>query len=234
MHIIIDVLLIVIIAFCAWRGFKNGIILGICGILALVISITGANIVAKSYSSVFVDAMQPFVSGIVDGTVSKVINPEPTDVLKYPLSAAEKRDTFYVSYSAMKELRLADKTAEAIAQDTYEHSEAVNQKMNNNITLALSKSLAFMLTFIICFAILAIVFAVLGSLISIKFNIPQIGKVDWIAGIVLGLIRGIMIVLVLVMAFRVLNMFVPENIIGKTWIFRNLMENNLIANILKI
>ena len=42
MHIAIDVVLLAIVVYCGWRGYRNGIIRGICGLLAIVIALYGA------------------------------------------------------------------------------------------------------------------------------------------------------------------------------------------------
>ena len=54
-----DVLFILIILVCAWRGYKNGIIRGICGILAIIVSLYGANLIATAYSDEFTGMAKP-------------------------------------------------------------------------------------------------------------------------------------------------------------------------------
>ena len=48
--LIIDIVLIAIVVFCAWRGFRAGLITSIIGVVAVVVAIYGANLIAATYS----------------------------------------------------------------------------------------------------------------------------------------------------------------------------------------
>lgn len=67
MRIALDIAIVAIVALCAWRGYRAGIINGICGILAIIIAIYGANLIANTYSDELIGALDPFISGIVEG-----------------------------------------------------------------------------------------------------------------------------------------------------------------------
>jgi len=67
MRFALDIVIVAIVLLCAWRGYRAGIINGICGIIAIIIAIYGANLVAHTYSDELISAMDPFVSGIVEG-----------------------------------------------------------------------------------------------------------------------------------------------------------------------
>ena len=66
MHWIIDLVLLLIILLCAWRGFRNGLIAGILAVCAVLFSIYAADILADTYSGEFTKMLEPFVTGAVD------------------------------------------------------------------------------------------------------------------------------------------------------------------------
>ena len=47
---IIDFVLVAIILICGWCGYKKGLIMGIGGIIAIILSLLAANLLAKSFS----------------------------------------------------------------------------------------------------------------------------------------------------------------------------------------
>jgi len=73
MGIIIDAVLVIIVLFCIWRGFKNGLIRGVAGIIALVISIFLSNLVATAYSDDFAGMLNPFLGGVIDTALGDTI-----------------------------------------------------------------------------------------------------------------------------------------------------------------
>ena len=48
MKAIIDIILIIIIAMCTWNGYKRGLVGGVAGILAIIISLLGASILSAA------------------------------------------------------------------------------------------------------------------------------------------------------------------------------------------
>ena len=49
MKAILDIIFIAIILACAWTGYKKRLIMGIGGILAIIISIYGANLLSNTF-----------------------------------------------------------------------------------------------------------------------------------------------------------------------------------------
>lgn len=244
--IAIDVVLVLIVAYCAWRGFRNGIIRGICGILAIIVALYGANLVATVYSSEFTGMLRPFVSGIVDSSVSKVLSggeeePEAMAVARIDgdeeteertimiLSDKEKEDVYTVCFAAMRYLGLSEKAADKIAASTAEVTSNVGQQMSADLTTKLCETMAFVATFAICFILLAIIFAVIGNVIDLTFAIPGIEKVEPFIGIVFGIARGILVILVIGMFFRYAGILLPEGTIESTKIFSRLVSADLVA-----
>ena len=79
MSYILDIVLILVIALCAWRGYKSGIIISFIGIIAIIVSVFAGNLVAKTYHSDFAGVMHPFVGGMVDSAVSTSLGTEVMD-----------------------------------------------------------------------------------------------------------------------------------------------------------
>ena len=71
--LIIDIAILVILVICGWNGFKNGIIRGICGIIAVILALYGASVVSKMYSNEFTSMLKPFVGGMIDRSMAKVL-----------------------------------------------------------------------------------------------------------------------------------------------------------------
>ena len=72
MHILIDLFIVLIIGLTAWRGWKKGVIVGLCGLLTLAVSVYGANVVATAYYTEYTQILDPFISGYVDTSTALV------------------------------------------------------------------------------------------------------------------------------------------------------------------
>ena len=248
MHIAIDVILLAIVAYCGWRGYRNGIIRGICGILAIVIALYGANLIATVYSSEFTGMLNPFMSGIVDSAVSAVINggEEEDPPRRLPLDEEEeeetkekrsvmiltdkeKDDVYSVCFASLRYLGLSEDAAEKLASDTADETSQVGQQMNVDLTGKICEQMAFVITFLICFILIAILFAVVGNIIDLTFAIPGIEKVEPYIGILIGLARGVFIILIIAVFFRYAGLAFHEGTLEKTKLLWKLMGSDLIT-----
>ena len=257
MNIVIDLILVAIIAYCAWRGFKNGIIRGICGFLGLLVALYGANIVASVYSPEFTGMLNPFVSGVVDTSVSKVLEYDGTEIEEEDrisfslrdtddeedeeekekskssrlvlLTDAEKEDVYTVCFASCRYLGLAESASDIVAAKVAENTASVGQRMSADLSDGLCETLSFALVYAVAFTLIAIVFAVIGNLINLTFRIPGIEKVESYVGLAIGILRGILLVMIIMVLFRYAGMLISDEVIDKTILPKLLINSNPVA-----
>lgn len=238
----IDIVLVIIVAFSAWRGFRNSFIRGIFGVLAIIIAIYGANLIAKTYSGEFTGMLEPFVSGIVDKSIAGVIGKDSEDSISE--DTGEMRDTsdteteslsdiFTISYKALRKIGLMEEASRKMAENVQGEIDSAGQQMSNNLTQKLCSTLAYIAVFGISFILIAIIFAVFGNVVNLAFSLPGIEMVDKIAGLVMGLLRGLLIILAIGVIMRYLGLLSAVTI-EKTVLLKYIINNNPIANILGI
>ncbi len=223
-----DVLFAVIIVVCAWRGYKNGIIRGICGILAIIVSLYGANIIATAYSDEFTGMAKPFVEGIVDTSVSNVLNDAKKTMIT--VRTSDKDDVYTVCYAASRELGICDAAADKLAREMADDTSVVDQEMTELLSAKLCSKLAFAGLAAIAFILIAIVFAVIGNLINLSFQIEALGAAEPIIGTLLGIAKGIIIVLALATIFRYTGKIIPDTAVETTKILPHILNNNPVAD----
>lgn len=243
--IVIDAVLVLIVLFCIWRGFKNGLIRGVCGIIALIISIFVANLVATAYSSDFSGMLNPFISGVVDTALDNTITSgdygsgilggagSPANGNTSGQGSQTGNNIYDITSATLQKLGLPSKPTELISQQVGSEVNTIGRELSGNITEKLSDALAYAAVFIICFILLEIIFAVIGNLANLIFSLPGLEGVDKIAGSILGLAKGVIIVLVIALALRYLGLISAKTIDG-THILKLLINHNPIANILGI
>ncbi|NLB29381.1 MAG: CvpA family protein [Clostridiales bacterium] len=238
--VIIDVALIVIVIICAFRGFRNGMIRGLFGFLVIVLSLVLANAAASAFSDEFTDALRPFVGGIVDGQVQDILSPEGSktdrgeDGKKAPVVYEYDSSTTHgMVMNTLKGLGFLDSVAESIAESIGGETRETGYALSDIIGTKLSSALAHIAVFAIAFLLLSIVFAILGNLLNVVFSLPGLRLVDQIVGTVLGLFKGIVIVMFFALVFRYLGL-AGIDISDETSVLLYFAEHNVIANLLGI
>lgn len=227
---IIIILLLGIVALCTWRGYKDGIIRGVCGILAIIISLYLAGVVAKMYNDEFDGMLTPFISGMVDSSVDKVLSDD--DEVVVHISDSEKSDVYMLSYAVSRQLGVVDNAAKLIAEETADECDSVNQNMCSVLSDKLCAKFAYIAVYCVSFIVIAIVFSVIGNIINVSLIIPKLGIIEPIAGAVIGLIRGIILMYAVAMFLRYLGIIIPDELIeGSKLVFKIVNDNPVAGKI---
>ena len=229
----IDVAIIVIVAFCGWRGYKSGLIRGAFGVAALLVSLLVANVAAKTYSQEFTGMLTPFVGGIVETTLTTITEENISFDLPdaSPNKAIEAAD-FKTAYNVLRQLGLPDVSAQNVAEKTTEDNDG-SSYLPDLITEKLSSVLAYIAVFAVAFILLTIVFTVIGNLVGLMFSLPGLALVDSIAGTLLGLAKGLLIVFALTTVARYAGIISPA-LLDETKLLGYLVVNNPIAEIIGV
>ncbi len=250
MNILIDVALVLLVLLFAWRGFRNGFIRGVFGVLAIIVAIYGANLVAKTYAEDFTGMLQPFVSGVVDKAYSDILDRgEAEDSDNSDEAAAgtgdingtaesDKEDQKYsnvynTSYETLRKIGISEGASRQIAEKIGGRIDTVGYMMSANLTDVLCDTLAYIGVFTVVFILIAIFFAVIGNIINLAFSLPGIESVDRIIGLFLGILKGLLIVLALALIVRYLGLLAPDTI-EKTTILKYILNTNPLADILGV
>ncbi|MCL2125324.1 MAG: CvpA family protein [Oscillospiraceae bacterium] len=223
----IDIAVLAIIAFCGWRGYRNGLIRGVFGVVTLIVSLLIAGIAANAYSEEFTDMLDPFVGGIIDSTIGEYRESEAEfDLTKYE----NESEDFKTAYSTLRKIGLPESAAAGVSKMVLEEDESGARPgtLSDRIASKLSSVLAFVAVFGIAFILLAIIFTVIGNLVGFVFSLPGLKIVDIAAGVAFGLAKGLLIVLVLAAVVRYAGLFAPDTI-NSTSVLKYFVNNNMVA-----
>jgi len=225
---LIDLTIIGIVVFCSWRGYRNGLIRGVFGIVTLVAALFLANIAADAYSEEFTGMLKPFVGGIIETSISDVAE---DDFEPEKFVHENKSEEFITAVNALRNIGLPIPAAVRIAEQAVE--DEVEKFLADKLANKLSSVLAYVAVFGVAFILVAIVFAVIGNLIGFVFSLPGLKLLDIIAGVVFGLAKGLLIVLVLAAVMRYFGLLALDILEGTT-VLNYLVNNNIIADMLGI
>lgn len=228
----IDLAIIGLVAFCAWRGYKNGLIRGVFGIVSLVVALIIANAAAQAYAKEAKPILMPFAAGLVDSTLIEL---EENNIEYQPLAHDHERsdEAFGLAYVALRQIGFPEAAsvslAEKVADDPLSYLDATSYI--ESLAEKITDTLSFVAVFGIAFMIVAIVFAVIGNLVGFVFSLPGLKQIDIIAGAAFGLVKGVIIALVIAVILKYFGLF-SASIIEGTALLEYLTGSNIIANII--
>ncbi|MEL4106636.1 CvpA family protein [Oscillospiraceae bacterium WX1] len=233
MSIAIDVILVLLVAFSAWRGYKNGFIRGIFGLLSIIAAIYGASLAASAFSSEVTGMIEPFVAGVVDKASTDVLKSGEAKTQDAVIKETDKTDVYKVSFAMLRDVGVAKSAASHLAEKVSAEITTVGRQMTDYLTSRLSDALSYVIVFALAFLLLTVIFAFVGNIINLAFSIPGVALPDQVIGLILGLAKGVLIVFALAVIVRYLGILSAETI-EKTTVLKYILNVNPLSSILGV
>ena len=222
MKAVIDIVLLAILLHGAWSGYKKGLIMGIGGILCIVVSIYGANLLANTFSYDVVPALKPFAGGFVEsridgeGGVLEAMGWDDNDysaadlLEQYPERKAE------FAQECFENLGIDSRSANVMAEEAIFHSAESDDDMVDSVIHILCQRVSYVGCFVLAFLMILIILTVIGNLPNLSYKIPHLDIVNDVMGVLLGIVNGAMLCAVLVWCLKFLGMIIGSGTLEDT------------------
>ena len=192
MKLIIDVVILAIIALCTWNGYKRGLVGGVAGVLAIIISVFGGTILSSAYAGEVVPALEPFVDGYVDSQKNRDIMLENMGYGKSDLSLEDiliDDPSLRYDYAeeAMRLMGFNEKRIEELSVKAIQLSEETGA---NAIVAVLCDTITYVAGLTIAFLLILIMLTAIANVFNLSLRLPNMETLDEVGGAVIGFVQG--------------------------------------------
>lgn len=225
MKAVIDIVLIIIIALCTWNGYKRGLVGGVAGILAIVVSLLGASILSAAYAHEVVPAIEPFVDGYVDSSKNRsaILERMGYGDSDFSLEDILREDSslrYDYAYECLKDLGLYDKRAEELAARAVATADASGVTMTKAVVTVVCDTVTHVGTMVIAFLLILILLVAIASIGNLSFRLPNMENIDEIGGAVLGFAKGFLYCVLLCWLLSYLGLLIGKETMAHTTLGR--------------
>ena len=239
MRTILSLLFLAILVYSGWSGYKKGLIMGVLGVLAFVISVYGANLLSQTYSGEVVDALRPFASGYVEvNVVDKEVRPL-MGIEDTALSTADYfalypgRETEFCTMIYQK-MGIFDATSEQMAEEAMDYARENGVAVTDAVVEVLCRRISFAAAFLLAFLMILIALTVIGNIPNISFKIPNLDGLNDVGGAILGVVQGVCLLLVFGWALKFTGLLIPQETLAETFLVPWFMDQSLLVQYLGI
>ena len=241
--VILNTVLIVTVIVCAWQGFKKGVIMGMIGVLVIILSLYGAQLLSDTFSYEVIPVLKPFVSGYVESSVEDAAFAaygfEPDINGEYHVSrsvndllAEQPESRYAISRSVYRSLGIYSDMADGLAEKTVEYADQNNTGLVTSTVTVLCQSVTwyggFLLGFILVFATLTVAV----NILNISFEIPYVGLFNHLGGLAIGVFSGLLLCAVIVWSIQFTGLIMPESVMGEAGVVGWLLDQKMLAGII--
>ena len=225
MKVVIDIVLIIIIALCTWNGYKRGLVGGVSGILAIIISLLGASILSAAYAHEVVPALEPFVDGYVDSSKNRSAILERmgyggSDLSLDDILAQDSSLRYDYAYECLSDLGLYEKRAEELATKAVAYAQESGVSMTDAVVAVLCDTITRVVTTVIAFLLILILLVALASIGNLSFRLPNMENLDEVGGAVLGFAKGFLYCVLLCWLLSFLGLVIGKETMAHTTLGR--------------
>lgn len=195
MKLIIDVVILAIIALCTWNGYKRGLVGGVAGVLAIIISVFGGTILSSAYAGEVVPALEPFVDGYVDSQKNRDIMLENMGYGKSDLSLEDillDDPSLRYDYAeeAMRLMGFNEKRIEELSVKAIQLSEETGANLTDAIVAVLCDTITYVAGLTIAFLLILIMLTAIANVFNLSLRLPNMETLDEVGGAVIGFVQG--------------------------------------------
>lgn len=200
-YIIIDVIIVVLLVFFAWRSARKGLILSLFGLLGLVVALFGARFVSNTFYEPVSDIIEPGIYQSVKNLEKRAFSG-----LEFDLDASiDPTVENLVDILREQELfpGLVDLLEDAVDHDSFFEDAAGSA--TETLATYLSRLLSRIALFAIGFVVILLVWFLISRALDLAFKLPILNVINTAGGAVFGLIKAAVVIIILVWIAQMFN-----------------------------
>lgn len=250
MPILLDLILVAVLVLFAWLGAKRGFVLTLCGLLAAIVALVGANLLAGFLAPKVAQALEPVITEKLEIALEEQFEEQfeaiqsgdplhsssipgsqqaPLPIDPDQIQTAQREIPLQEVLGALRELGLyeelidsVDEAVEAGALDAAAGAAAA-------VAAAVAESVAYTLIFLVSFLLLLLLWSILAHTLDLVTKLPGLNFLNKTGGALLGLVKGCIILFVAVWALRVTGTILPEETVKQSYLLPLFLSFNPVA-----
>lgn len=227
--ILLDLAVLAVLALCAWRGAARGLVLTLCGLLAVVVAFLGSTWISNQFSEPVSEFIRPYISGYMETLLDDSLDQfheHATGIrpsLQLPSDDAAQAPTEVQAslndiLTALSESPLFSGLISSISDAVSAGSLSIAASALTAVADYLSLQLARAGLFFLSFVLILILWWLVSHALDLAFKLPVLRTFNEAGGLILGLLKGALILLVACWAISFFEL-IPSETIQQTWLF---------------
>ena len=232
---IFDLIVLIVLILAVVQGYRKGLVLTLCGLLAVCVAFIGASILSDALAGPVSQAITPAIESGIQDTVGSYYQYTPP--VENSGDGSTPGDAFF------DELPLEDVLAalqdsslyRSLTQNFQQAVEDGVETVAANAVRALAEYVAVQLTrtvlFLLCFVLILAGWFVLSHALDLAFKLPVLSTLNQWSGAAVGLVKGGVLLFIACWLFQGL---IPQEAVDQSILLRFFCTTNpflLIASI---
>jgi uncharacterized membrane protein required for colicin V production len=227
--LLLNLLLLAVIGFCVWQGYRKGLILSVAGVLIIFIAAFLAGKTAAANANSVSEKLLPIMSWVAEDAINDAERGRgPINQITDPEALAD------ITEDVFRKMGISEREIKAMVGRVLPSLSDPGQTAKEAIEATSLYVAAYALIAIFSFILYAVGLTLLIYFVSAVFKLPVLNLIDKIGGAATGLLYGMLILSAVGWAMRYLGIFTSFDLVSSTAVLRFFSRFNLLSWLLSI
>ena len=219
-YLILDLIVLAVLVLFAALGAWRGLLLSLCGLIAVMVAVLGASFAARTLSPLVADALEPRFAAAIEEQLNESLREQAQEGAaaltpeEVPLSGV---------LDALREMgfyeRLIDQVDQAVeAGVAHAAASAAAQ-----VAAAVAQSAAYAILFLAAFVFILIAWKLLSHALDLVARLPGLHFLNKTGGALLGLVQGCILLFVAAWLLQFSGQLLPRELVDQTVLLKFFM-----------
>ena len=229
--LLIDIILLILLLAFTIRGASRGLLLSLCGLVAVLVAFLGAGFLSGALSPMVADYLEPRFAAAIEEHLDQEIAEH--DLLPDGGDDAQTNDIPLTEIlEALKDMGFYQSAVDAVNSAVEQGMTQAAASAAAAVAASIAGTVAYMILFVVFFVLILIVWTLLSHGLNLVARLPGLHFLNKTGGAILGLIKGCAILFLCAWVLRYLGKVIPEETVRQTYLLKFFMTTNPVALVL--
>lgn len=229
--ILFDIILLIVLAAFTIHGASRGLLLSLCGLVAVLVAFIGAGLLAGALSPKVADYLEPRFASAIEERLEEQIS--ESTILPDPEGDIQNADIPLTEIlNLLKDMGFYQSAVDAVNQAVEQGMTEVAANAAAAVAASIAGTVAYMILFVVFFVLILIAWTLISHGLDLVAHLPGLHFLNKTGGALLGLVKGCAILFLCAWVLRYLGKVIPEETVEQTHLLKFFMTTNPVALVL--
>ena len=228
--LLLDLILLIVLLAFVLHGAARGLLLSLCGLVAVLVAFVGAGFAAEALAPRVADYLEPrFAAAIEERLDQELASAAP---LAGSEEALSEELLLTQILDILKDMGFYQSAVDAVNDAVAQGMTEVAANDAAAVAASIAGTVAYMILFVVFFVLILIGWTLLSHGLDLVARLPGLHFLNKTGGAILGLVKGCAILFLCAWVLRYLGKVIPEETVEQTHLLKFFMTTNPVALVL--
>ena len=219
-YLLFDLAVVIILVLFLLRGAQRGLVLSLCGLVAVFVALIGAQIASDTLAPRAADILEPGFSSVIEEQLSAGLD----TALDQALMGDEGEENLLLEL--LEGLGFYDSVAQGIKDSVHSGAQQTLSDLSHALARAVAETVAGVLVFCLAFLLISVAWVVVSHALDLAAHLPVLYSLNRGLGGLFGLLKGCLLLFVAAWVMRLMGGVIPQEAVEQTVLLRFFCTTN--------